>query len=388
MRYVLLIPGWFPSKVNFLAGDFIERHARAASVHIPVKVLFVVKDDSLPFGKVLLEHQQHSDHYETFIYYYSSSTALKFVEKVASVWLQARCLSKGFGRIVALYGYPALIHVHVLLKHAWFALKRARQYQIPLIASEQWTGYLPEAEKEFQSLSAFQRKTIGAVLRYASHVTTVSEYLAMQMRKRFAFTSYTVIPNLVDTSVFYPTENSRPAIITFIHISTLSFQKNFDEILQACLLLKRSTTGFRLIVFAPSHPEYSQKVSEWGLNDVVHFKKEMPQQQLSKEMADADALLLYSNYETFGCVIVEANACGVPVIVSDFPVFNENVEEGITGFKVPLHDPPALADCMMKIINKQHRFNRETIINITRKNYSSEVIGKQFADAYNRYAKP
>lgn len=388
MKYVLLIPGWFPSKVNFLAGDFIERHARAASAHFPVKVLFVVKDDALPFGKVSLEHQQHSHNYETFIYYYSSSVRIKFIEKAVSVWLQARCLSKGFDKIVALHGYPALVHAHVLLKHAWFALKKAKQYGIPLIASEQWTGYLPEAEREFRSLSAFQRKTIGAVLRYASHVTTVSEYLALQMRKRFAFTSYTVIPNLVDTSVFHPTEKIGTDTTTFIHISTLSFQKNFDEILQACILLKRSTAGFRLLVFAPPHPLYEQKVRESGLDDVVYFKKEVLQPQLSSEMANADALLLYSNYETFGCVIVEANACGVPVIVSDFPVFNENVKQGITGLKVPLHDSAGLADCMMKIINKQHGFNRETIVNITRTNYSSEIIGKQFADVYNRYAKP
>ena len=99
MRYVLIIPGWFPSKVNFLAGDFIERHAKAASIYFPVKVLFVVKDNDLPFGSIRLEHKKHSDNYETFIYYYSSSSSLKYFEKIASVWLQDKCLSKGFTNI-------------------------------------------------------------------------------------------------------------------------------------------------------------------------------------------------------------------------------------------------------------------------------------------------
>jgi glycosyltransferase involved in cell wall biosynthesis len=76
------------------------------------------------------------------------------------------------------------------------------------------------------------------------------------------------------------------------------------------------------------------------------------------------------------------------VLVSDFPVFDENVREGITGFKVPLHDPPALADRMMKIINKQHSFNKEQIVAITKEKYSFEIVGKQFAEIYDRLAKP
>jgi glycosyltransferase involved in cell wall biosynthesis len=387
MRYVLLIPGWFPSRVNFLTGDFIERHARAASVYFPVKVLFVVKDNTMPLGKILPDHKTEQN-YECFTYYYSSSSKIKLVEKVVSVWLQARCLSKGFRLIVSKYGLPSLIHSHVLLKHAWFAFKKAKQYQLPLLASEQWTGYLPEAEKEFRSLTSFQKKTISKLLQYASHVTTVSEYLALQLKKRFPFNEYTVIPNLVDTSIFKPMEDRNDTIPTFIHISTLSTQKNFDDILKACALLKEKTENFRLIVFAPPHHSYYEKVKELGLDGLVIFKQEVPQTKLNKAVADSDALVLYSNYETFGCVIVEANACGVPVIVSDFPVFSENVKEGITGFKVPLHDLSSLAGCMMKIINGQHSFNKEQIIRLTKEHYSFEVVGKQFAEVYERFAKP
>jgi glycosyltransferase involved in cell wall biosynthesis len=387
MKYVLLIPGWFPSKINFLAGDFIERHARAASLYFSIKVLFVVKDNCLAFGTIKLEHNRLSDNYETFIYYYSSSSSLKYFEKIASVWLQAKCLSKGFTNIIASYGLPSLIHAHVLLKHAWFALKKAQQYNIPLIASEQWTGYLPEAAHEFESLTSFQKRTIRNILQHAVVVTTVSEYLALQLKKHFYFKQHTVIPNLVDTSIFFPVNVSN-SITTFVHISTLSTQKNFDEILQACILLRSTQEKFQLKVFAPKNKFYSEKVRASNLEEFVIFKSEVSQPVLSKEVATSDALILYSNYETFGCVIVEANACGVPVIVSDFPVFNENVIDNVTGFKVPLHDPKALADCMKQIINKQHAFNKEQIVKTTKEKYSFEVIGQTFANVYNLYAKP
>lgn len=388
MRYVLLIPGWFPSDVNFLTGDFIERHAKAAALFFPVKVLFVVKDNRLPYGKIKLQHHKHSNNYETFIYYYSSKSSFPIIEKITSIFLQSKSLFRGFKKIGKEYGMPSLIHVHVLVKHAWFAVKQSKKYNIPLLASEQWTGYLPEAKGEFESLSAFHLKAIKDVFQHAVHVTTVSDYLAEQIRKRFQFKQYSVIPNLVDTSVFKPSTSQSNQQTKFIHVSTLSHQKNFDEVIEACLLLKKENAAFILIVVAPENSFFKQRVTELNLSLHIIFKQEVPQTELNKMVAESDALILYSNYETFGCVIVEANACGVPVIVSDFPVFHENVLEGITGFKVPLHEPKMLADRMLKIINKQHSFNKNQIISITNEKYSFEVIGKQFADLYNQYAKP
>lgn len=388
MRYALLIPGWFPSDVNFLAGDFIERHAKAAAIFFPVKVLYVVKDNRLPFGKVKRIHHKNSDNYESFVYYYSSNASFGLIEKLTSIWLQSKCLFKGFKRITAENGLPSLIHAHVLLKHAWFALKQSKKHHIPLLVSEQWTGYLPEAKGEFESLSPFQKKYIRKAFQHAVHVTTVSEYLAQQIRQRFHFNHHSVIPNLVDTSVFNPSESRLEQHTTFIHISTLSPQKNFDEIIEACVLLKKEDAAFNLIVVAPENSFYKQRVNDLCLSSNIIFKQEVPQAKLNKMVSDSDALILYSNYETFGCVVVEANACGVPVIVSDFPVFDENVKEGLTGYKVPLHDTQILANRMLKIINKQHSFNKDQIIRITKENYSVGVIGKQFADLYNQYAKP
>jgi glycosyltransferase involved in cell wall biosynthesis len=388
MRYVLLIPGWFPSNVNFLAGDFIERHARAASVYFPVKVLFVVKDESLPPGTIKLEHEQVSDLYEAYTYYYSSAHKIKAIEKFRSVRMQSKCLYDGYRKITSKYGNPSLIHAHVLVKHAWFALLKSRKDKIPLLASEQWTGFLQAAEHEFNSLSSFQKRYIRKTFKNAIHVTTVSEILAKQIRSRFQLRDHTVIPNLVDTSIFLPLERSNTAVTNFIHISTLSSQKNFDEIIAACKLLKQSTNNFHLRVVAPLNLHYKHKVEAEQLDEHISFHAEVPQTKIRELVASSDALILYSNYETFGCVIVEANACGVPVITSDFPVFDENVQEGITGFKVPLHHRELLADRMLKIVNGQHSFNKQEIVHITKEKYSAEVIGKQFAEVYNRYAKP
>jgi len=388
MRYVLLIPGWFPSRVNFLAGDFIERHAKAASTYFPVKVLFVVKDEKLPAGKIELHHEKVSNNYEVYIYYYASGGKIRSFEKLSSVWMQTKCLFQGYKRMKKDHCRPSLIHAHVVIKHGWFAWLKCKRDHIPLLVSEQWTGYLEAAEHEYKTLSTFQKQYMKLLFRDAVHVTTVSKYLAEQIRKRFQFSNYSVIPNLVDTTLFKPTDKITSEVVHFIHISTLSSQKNIDQMLAACKILLQYITNFHLSIVSPFNAHYLQKVKDEGLGNNISFHQEVPQSKLRELVAGSDALILYSNYETFGCVIVEANACGLPVITSDFPVFDENVQEGVTGFKVPLHQPDQLADRMLKIINKQHSFNSENIIRITQEKYSAEVVGKQFAQVYKEYAKP
>ncbi|HEX6914917.1 MAG TPA: glycosyltransferase family 4 protein, partial [Chitinophagaceae bacterium] len=239
---------------------------------------------------------------------------------------------------------------------------------------------------EFERLTWFQRNTIAKLLKHAVHLTTVSDYLAKKIRDRFQTTEYTVIPNLVQMDVFRPVERPQGNIFNFVHVSTLSPQKNAGDLIEACGLLKQRSVRFLLHVVGPEHPEYRNMIREKGLDTTILFHPEMPQLQLAELVAASDALILYSNYETFGCVIVEANACGLPVIVSDFPVFYENVEEGVTGIHVPLHQPAALAEVMTRLM-RVGGFNRETIISITRRRYSAEVVGEQFGSVYRRFAK-
>ena len=214
--------------------------------------------------------------------------------------------------------------------------------------------------------------------------TAVSEYLAQNIQLRLKkFTSHTIIANAVDTGVFKPAfkKQEQPGA-HFIHISTLTFQKNFDEIIDACAEVKREGFYFTLTVIAASD-KYDMRIKKAGLENEIIFKKEMPQNLLAEEMQNSDALILYSLYETFGCVIIEANACGTPCIVSDIEVFKENVLENITGVFIPLHQPSLLARAMIKIIKEEILFDAKQIAAFA-DNYSMHSIGKSFLKEYEK----
>ncbi len=88
---------------------------------------------------------------------------------------------------------------------------------------------------------------------------------------------------------------------------------------------------FELIVYGPHSQPLKDRVKEYKLEDIIHFKGEVLQNELSIELRNSDSLILYSRFETFGCVVIEAFASGVPVIVSNIPVMQEIVQENFTG---------------------------------------------------------
>ena len=116
---------------------------------------------------------------------------------------------------------------------------------------------------------------------------------------------------------------------------------------------------------------------------MVIFHGEVPQAILAGAIQQADALVLYSRYETFGCVLIEANACGVPVIVSDLPVFHETITENINGLFVKGDSPVALANAFEYFYLHKNNFNKNEIAMTAKEKYNYDTVGKEYAAVYS-----
>ncbi len=388
MSRALWLPSWYPHKNSLYDGDFIERHAKAASLYISLQVIFIVKDNSLGFGKVEIEERKYFNDSAAWIYYFGSSQVF-FIDYFFSFLFKLKLYSKGYTRFLSLYGKPSLLHVHVAVNNGllayWWSLKK----NIPLIISEHWTGYLKEAASQWKHSAFFKKYFIQKIFSRALLFTAVSEHLANNIQTKIKkYPRHAIIPNTVDTGIFkLSAKKHKDNVTTFIHVSTLTPQKNFNEIIAACSKLKEQNFSFKLIVIG-RNKEYENLVKERKLGVFISFKNEIPQELLSIEMQESDAIILYSLYETFGCVIIEANACGTPCLVSDIKTFDENVQQNITGLKMPLHNPEMLANAMIKIITKQISFDSKIIADFAQKHYSMEVVGKLFLEEYKKIILP
>jgi D-inositol-3-phosphate glycosyltransferase len=89
---------------------------------------------------------------------------------------------------------------------------------------------------------------------------------------------------------------------------------------------------------------------KYNLQDLVAFLGRRSQDTLPYYYSAAQAVVVPSHYESFGMVALEAMACGTPVVASQVGGLAFLVQDGVTGFTVPVDEPQALADRLITLI--------------------------------------
>lgn len=390
MKKILWLASWYPNRLEPLTGDFIERHAKAASLHNSIAVIHVLRDHlNVTPGKVFKEKRIYNSNCEaTIIYYKPPVYKIKWAGRVMSALIFLRYFIAEVNLHISQNGKPRLIHVHVSQKAGLVALWFKWFYKIRFVITEHWSGFCPGAHPGFDEQNLVSRLCWRVIMKQALRCSTVSEYLGISLKSRLKKFEYFIIPNVVDTAMFRPAALAKQEIFRFIHISSLNYQKNAGEIIKAIEILSTNTQRkFEVGIYGPKRPELITMIEKLNMTNTIVFKGELSHSALAADLKQYDALILYSLYETFGCVIIEANACGLPVIVSDIPVFHENVVENMTGIFVPLHQPSLLAAKMLWMMNNIALFNAKKIVELTKRNYQFEIVAQQFDAFYNEALK-
>lgn len=384
-KYSLWIPGWFPSKESPLNGDFIHRHAIAVSLYVPIIVLYVVKNtqNAKKEKEIIVENNL------TIIrLYYPQKSNIKFIEKFLSAFFYTVYSLAEFYTIYKKNGKPENIHVHIAQKSLVTGWLFSRLAKNPFILSEHSSKFLENGESSYFKRSAFTRFILNYLLRKTDNISVVSNVLAKSIEKFSGLKKITVIPNVVDTNIFSPIE--KKTIQTgfhFIHISNLTPHKNPHDIIQAFEMVNK--TSSIPIFLTLVGPKIMKDKFITDLNkSFISYIDELPQTELAKEIQKSDAFILYSNYETFGCVVIEALACGKPVILADTPISREIIEEGKHGLLAIPQNPKELANVIIDLIESINKYEPLALAAHIKKTYSFQAVGKQFAEMYTELSNP
>jgi glycosyltransferase involved in cell wall biosynthesis len=148
------------------------------------------------------------------------------------------------------------------------------------------------------------------------------------------------------------------AILT---VTNTHFHKNIPNLLRAYhLLMTRYHLTNRLVMVGYIHEaELMQIISD--ISDNPEFMRShitvipfLPHEQLPPIYSAATVFVLFSKVETFGMPLVEAMACGLPIVASDIPIHREIVQNA--GSWVSPDAPDLLAEVLQKILtNKEYR---------------------------------
>ena len=164
----------------------------------------------------------------------------------------------------------------------------------------------------------------------------------------------TLVPFGVDTEQFKPHEN--PAARTRIRIGFVkTFSKKYapDLFIEAAAIVLRVRKDIEFVMAGrgPLINEMRRFADQCGTGDHITFPGFVPHEEVADLMRDLDIFVNCSRYdsESFGVVICEASATGLPVIATDVGGVRETLIDGETGILTPRDDANALAAAMLDL---------------------------------------
>jgi glycosyltransferase involved in cell wall biosynthesis len=206
---------------------------------------------------------------------------------------------------------------------------------------------------------------IASTLRRANRIVVTSAYYADMSRYLRPYKSkMSVVPPGVDKELFNcdvdGTEvrkryGDRPIILFVGSIEKSQDYKGLDNLI-ACLPRIAKTIGdTQLIVVGEGDAKarYKQLATELGVADRVDFVGYKTQAELAVYNAAADVQVLPSTNSTegFGMVLIEAGACGTPVIGTKVGGIPFAIDDGISGLLVPPRNQAALTEAIVKVLS-------------------------------------
>lgn len=175
------------------------------------------------------------------------------------------------------------------------------------------------------------------------------------LRRFFTDVDPVVIPNGVDVQRFRPNlpplRHLLDACVNYLFVGRLEERKGLRDLIQGFALLHRREPRTRLIVVGdgPDRREAEQLVRSLRLDNVVMAGR-VPDQVLPRYYASADVFCApATGGESFGIVLVEAMAAGLPVICTDIDGYLTVVDPEVDSLTVPPGDPLRLARAMLRL---------------------------------------
>ncbi len=171
-----------------------------------------------------------------------------------------------------------------------------------------------------------------------------------------------------------------------IAVGRLDYQKGFDRLIQAWELVQKDEVfhDWQLDIFGQGEWKegLQQMIDDKGLQANTHINP--PTQDIGTEYVHSSLLVMSSNYEGFPMVMIEAMACGLPVVTFDFQCGPKDIiKHGENGLIVPNGDIDGLANAMMDVMGDDDfrrllSENARKVVSI----YSEEVVMNKWINLF------
>jgi D-inositol-3-phosphate glycosyltransferase len=283
-----------------------------------------------------------------------------------------------FARGIQVFAHLKNLKYDIIHSHYWMSGLAAKEldeiWNVPVIHMFHTLGLMKQRVARDESEREGEYRIIGEreVIRLADRIVaaTPAELAQLQWLYEADTKKIVVIPPGVDISHFYPIPEDEakefigipPCDHMLLFVGRIEPLKGIDTLIEALSIMRKDHVFVCLTVIG-GNPETDQDDNKsemarlqllrekYGLEDLIAFLGSRSQDTLPYYYSAADAVVVPSQYESFGLVALEAMACGTPVVASQVGGLAFLIQDGVTGYTVPADDPQALADRLTTLVN-------------------------------------
>ena len=326
----------------------------------------------------------------TWRYYYRARlTGLPPLDRLLKLGLWLLCLGRGLRAVRRYWGgpQPDLVHAHIMLRPAVLAWWLRLRHRIPYLITENWTVFLPINDARRGWLRGW---LAGQLVKRADAFTPVSQDLRTALARLGGASARTVIiPNVVDTSLFHPPLPTTPRQ-GLLNVAVFNEQaKNLSGLLRTVARLRAHnpllTVRLRVAGFGSAEKMLHQLATDLDLlaDGTVTFLGKLSSASVAEEMRRAACFVLFSNYENLPCVLIEAQASGLPAVATRVGGVPELLPgDNSRGLLVPAGDEAALADALTAVLQNPTQFDAAALRRHAEAHFSVAAVGQQFRMLY------
>ncbi|MEZ4677709.1 MAG: glycosyltransferase [Caldilineaceae bacterium] len=370
---ILFITPWYPTAENPVNGVFVREHAKAVGLYDDVAVLHFAGHQPTLVQSYKVEEVTDPSLTEgipTYTFQYRTA-AIEWLSHPIRFWNYLRAF-----RYLRKHGFrPDVIHanIHVVSLPAIFL---GYLFRIPVVITEHHSAF-PR-----RSLTPRRLWEARIAFRRACRVLPVSKALQSGIVQYGIDARFQIVPNVVDMKLFQPPPStaapteSQDCRLLCVATMPADDVKGISYLLEAVAQLRKSTDRWQLQIVGDGEARqtYLAQAGRLDLLDKVEFTGRKSKAEVADFMQAADLFVLPSVWDNMPCVIIEAMACGLPIVATQVGGIPEMVDE-TSGVLVSPRDVNALCTVLSSMLQHYTQYDRYQIAANAQERYSQEAVG-------------
>jgi L-malate glycosyltransferase len=229
--------------------------------------------------------------------------------------------------------------------------------------------------------SWLHKQCVKFTLRKTAGIVSVSEPLKDEIVSLF-HRKVIVIPNIVDIDKFVLIKPKPDAVFNIGFLGSLkNDNKGLDLLLKSASQLEKKDFMLHIGGDGNLTDSYKEMAKELDIISNCRFYGEISRSEIADFYSKLDLFVLPSRYETFGIVLIEAMACGIPVIATRCGG-PQNIVTPETGMLIQKDDAEELKSAIMRMSEHSDLYNKDEIRNYADKNFGRQVFVERISSFY------